>query len=534
MQQDNVSLQENSWQPIPPKPKAEFTQMDRKFSITALIIGFAAVKTLINSTEGFGFMTTIVCLAVTVFNYFFAKKNSLNCSKENKFIFIITVVLSSLFVITDNDYVKVINYLIIFLSNSYFVYTSYRTNRNSIIFNLFKAVCISPLYHFGSLFDALFYKPLKSHEKKGITNNHKIMPVLIGLAASIPVCLMVLPLLTSSDKNFGKFFDNFFDVVYEVLFVNLTENSMILIMSLPVSMYIFAAAFSRVYKMKYQSNLPKKQKNTCRILPSSMCNAFLTPLILIYAAFVCLQISYLFNNYGNTEQSFNYSDYARSGFFELCFVVLINLSVCSAIMFFVKLQNKKLPISVKAFIISFALLTLCLIITAMVKMEMYIHFYGMTPLRIYTSIFMIYLFVMFIVLIIKQIKFSLSFTKIAYILAVAIIICMALLPIDRYIAQYNIDKFEQGEIGWMGLDAMEQLDASAVKAFARCNPNIAPENPTDTDESFVFYPVKFYFRSHNNIGGHNNIFNMNAYEFNFTRYFASKYVTDFNEKNPDV
>lgn len=504
------------------KPRAVYTEIDRIFSVIALIIGFITLKVLINIDDGMGLMTTVLCLGVTLFNCFFSKKKGLSGSKENKVIFIVSLALSVLFVGTDNDYVKSINFCLVLVSNLYFVYTGYKSNNNSIIFNVFKAAVISPFYEYGSLFNALFYKSEHSQVKKSDKQKKNIVPVIFGLVLSVPVCVVVMALLMSSDENFGRAFERIFEYLLEYFFDDLFDNLVQITFSIPISMYIFGAVFSRAYKMKHENELRKIPKTSVRILPSSMCNAFLSPLIFIYVTFVFTQISYLFTNLGTANEEFDFSSYARNGFFELCFVAIINLSVISAIMFFVKLKDKRLPKSVKIFIISFSILTLCLIITAIVKMQMYINMYGMTPLRVYTSVFMIYLFVMFIIMIAKQFVFKISFTKIAYILAVCVIAAMSLLPVDGFIAKYNIEKYNQGEIGWIGYDAMTDLDASAVSVFAECDPKFVSEK---SYSGVTAYPIKAYFRNQSTMG------DMNIYNFNLTRFFAAKTVEDFNKTN---
>ena len=506
------------------KPHATYNQIDRIFSVIALILGFAILKNLLNSYDGIGFMTTLVCLGLTLFNCFYCKKKGLNCSKENKVIFIITLILSVMFVITDNDYVKSINVCLVFVSNMYFVYSSYKSNNNSIILNVFKAVVLSPFYEYGSLFAALLRKSEHARSQKSDKTKKNIVPVIVGLVLSIPVCVVVMVLLMSSDENFGRVFEHLFETIFEHFFDDIFDNAVQLMFSIPISMYIFSAVFSRAYKMKHEKELNKLPKVSVRVFPSSMCNAFLSPLILIYVAFVFTQVSYLFTNIGTANENFDYSEYARNGFFELCFVALINLSVISVIIFFVKLKDKLLPKSVKIFVVLFSVLTLCLIVTAIVKMQMYINMYGMTPLRIYTLIFMIYLFVMFIVMIVKQFVFKMSFTKIAYVLGAFVIAAMSLLPVDGLIAKYNIEKYEQGEIGWMGYSAMTDLDASAVSVFAECNLKIDSE--TSSYSGVTTYPIMSYFKNSDS-----KYDNMDIYNFNFTRLAAKRKIEDFNKNN---
>lgn len=494
------------------KPIRTYNEYDKYFAIAALILGFVMIKVFLSTfLTGGGFLSTVLFLGISLFNYFYCKKSGMDGSRETKAVFYITLVLSSLFVITDNAYVKTINFWLVICSNLYFVYASYPSNNNSIIHNLLKAVFSSPFYEFSSLFEALFSRRSRMSKPKNGRLKGNIFPIVLGLLFSIPVCIVVMCLLASSDGNFGRIFGRLVAVFLDRFIDKFVVNVMLFIFSVPIGMYIFGAVYSRAYKMRNENKLKHMPSISKRVLPSSMCNAFLTPLILIYTAFVLTQISYLFDTFESLNESFSYSEYARSGFFELCFVVMINLSVIAAVMFFVKLRHKKLPLSVKVFIVLFSVLTLCLIVTALVKMMMYIDIYGMTPLRVYTSMFMIYLFVLFIVLIFKQFKFGISFTKISYCLAVIVIAAMSLIPVDGLIAEYNIEKYQQGEIYWMGFDAMMELDSSAVGVFA--------ENDFLMDIDGC--RIEKYFSAKSSIG------DMDIYDFNLTRYFASRIVKEY-------
>ena len=489
------------------KPACSYDEKDRIFAIFSLAIGFTAVKVMTNMADSIGFLTACLCVGLTVFNLLYTKKHGLNGTKKRKILFAVTIALSFVFVITDNNYVKLINYWFVLISNAYYVYSGYKSNHNSIIINVMKSIAISPFYEYGSMFEAVFQK---KQENKKITKKNELIPIILGVVLSIPVCVVVMSLLMQSDRNFGIGLEKIFREIGNWFFDHFFVNIVLFGFSLPVSMYIFGAVYSRAYKMKHEKELNKPQKSDSRILPSSLCNAFLSPLTLIYIAFVFTQCSYLFSTYNTVNESFDYSQYARSGFFELCAVCIINLAVITAIMFLVKLKDKKLPKSVAIFIVSFSVLTLCLIVTAIVKMMMYIDMYGMTPLRVYTSIFMIYLFIMFIVMIIKQFADKISFTKIGYILAAAVLLAMSVLPVDRYIAEYNLCMYDKGEIEWVGENAMMELDSSAVSVFAECSEKYF------FNDQVVSEQIQSYLKNKNDLG------RMDIYSFNFTRFFAAK------------
>ena len=106
---------------------------------------------------------------------------------------------------------------------------------------------------------------------------------------------------------------------------------------------------------------------------------------------------------GNSPENLTYAQYARQGFFELCGVAALNVCLllfmngCSRT---IRRENHRLRI----LNIVFSLLTLLLLVTAMSRMGMYIYVYGFTVKRILTSIFMIWLFLVFSMVIVLQKK----------------------------------------------------------------------------------------------------------------------------------
>lgn len=462
-------------QPIRTIPKPTYTKTDRIFAIVAAVCGFLVVKTYIECVSidpntGLGLMATAASLAVTLYNFFYCRSLGMKKSVTTTVLFIVSMILSLSFLICDNDYVITLSIPVIFISNAYFSYASYREGTRSVVNNIFRAVVISPFHHLGALFAALFNKREKTCD--GGKNFKKALPVIAGAVMSIPLCVIVALLLGSADEAFGSLISFSPDDLIEWIADNIIMNVFILLFSMPLSMYIFSAPFSRSFKMHNEDSIPKSKRTDTRIVPPAMCAAFLSPLAIMYIVFTALQVIHVFTASVLNDPDFTYAEYARSGFFQLCAVAVINLAVISVIMFFAKKNERKV---LRVFVVVFCVLTHCLIVTALSKMLLYIDMYGMTPKRIETSVFMVYLFIMFAVLIVKQFKTNISFTKIGYCLAAVVLIAMSFIPVDRFIAQYNIDHYRSGDISWMGYYAMFDLDTSAIPVIA----GITPEDGED-------------------------------------------------------
>lgn len=511
--------------------KPTYTNTDRVFAIAALVCGYMVIKTYIESLDrsGLGLMASVVSLGVTLYNFIYCRRLGMRGSMTTRVIFAVNLLLSLAFLFCDNAAVTMIAAPAIFAGNAYFSYACYREGSRSVIHIAFRALVSSPLYNFGSLFGALFKKPEKGAKGAARENLKNSLPIILGVVMSIPVCVIVAALLGSADAAFGSLFSSIsLDDISNWIEDHVVSNIFIMFFSIPLSMYIFAAPFSRSVKMKNEDIVNKAPQPDRRILPASMCAAFLTPLTLLYVIFTALQVIHVFNAGVLSEPDFSYAEYARSGFFQLCAVALINLAVISLIMFFAK-KDGSAPIRV--FIIIFCLLTHCLIMTALAKMLLYIRIYGMTPKRVETTVFMVYLFVMFAVLIVKQFKSRLSFTKLGYCLASAVLIVLSFLPADRLTAQYNLDHYRAGDIEWMGYSAMCDLDATAAPVFAGIRPDDGAAAWNDAKE---YFGADYYSDEDKNmLGSNSGIYDkyakMTGWDFNIPRKTAYAAYNEFNK-----
>ena len=498
------------------RPAAVYTHADKWYAIAALILGFITLKTFFESTfdvdSGLGLMASVSSVALTVFNFMYCRALKMKGNRTTTVIFIVNLILSQSFLISSNYSVTLLCGIMIFVGNTYFSYASYHEGKRSVLNNAFRAAFISPFYNYGSAFEAIITKQGKNANKKGDVK--KGLPVIVGLLLSLPLCIVVVFLLGTADKEFGRLFSVSFENLNDII-TDLCGDALIFLFSLPLGMYVFAAAYSRSYKMQHENELEKIPPKNLPTLHSVMCAAFLTPLMLIYVIFTVMQATHIFSSSVLNAPDFSYSEYAREGFFQLCIVALINLAVISGMMFLNRSGSGLVKRILRVFTVVFCVLTHCLIVTALTKMFLYISIFGMTPKRVHTSVFMLFLFVMFVVLIIKQYVKNISFTKIAYCIAAAVLAALILIPVDAFIAEYNIKHYESGDISWMGSSAIQELDTSAIPVLA---------NVKD-DGSDAYYDVQSYFKSMKMIA--DEYVDISLWDFNIQRYLAGKVIHSY-------
>lgn len=149
----------------------------------------------------------------------------------------------------------------------------------------------------------------KSTEKK-----KTVFYILAGVGISILLLLVILPLLIRSDRIFEMYFGNF---IKHIHFGNLFW---MFVMTVVITIICYAF-FSGLCRYNLKMNTEQK-KNHCNPIIGI---TFTSILAVIYIVYSCIQIIFLFIGlHKGVLRASTYSSYARSGFWELILVSLIN------------------------------------------------------------------------------------------------------------------------------------------------------------------------------------------------------------------
>lgn len=241
---------------------------------------------------------------------------------------------------------------------------------------------------------------------KGKKEKKEGQKIFLGIVCAIPVLAIILPALSSADKKFASLIDLAFSRI--TIGGGLMSNLLCLIMSLIFGGLMFGVSYGSVYRRHIDASVCEEWEEESgegfHMIPDTSIYTFAMIISLVYVLFMIIQGQYLFSAcLGILPENLTYAQYARQGFFELCGVAALNvclllfMNVCSRT---IRRENHRLRI----LNIVFSLLTLLLLVTAMSRMGMYIYVYGFTVKRILTSIFMIWLFLVFSMVIVLQKK----------------------------------------------------------------------------------------------------------------------------------
>ena len=196
-------------------------------------------------------------------------------------------------------------------------------------------------------------------------------------------------------------------------------------------------------------------------------STFLSVICVVYVIYLVSQLAYFFNAFaGLLPKDFTVAQYARRGFFEMSVVCLINLFLLMVALLGAQKKNGKEPGFIRALALFLCIFSLVLIATAMSKIGLYIHSFGMTYLRIITSVFMIFLCVVFVTMGLWIFIRKLPYMKVAVITAVILVILVGFADPARVVAGYNVNAYLTGKLDAIDMDELYMLGSDAVVPYA--------------------------------------------------------------------
>lgn len=243
----------------------------------------------------------------------------------------------------------------------------------------------------------------------------RFIQLVLGLGIGALILLMVIPMLMRADKTFASFVTWTFGNVSEFGdFLHLIFNGRNFVM-LIVASYLFGLLYGAD-----KSKVPVLKKRE-----PGLTTAAITCLVMVcglYLLFFGVKAADAITTVSGGAGSFIYSAYAREGFFDLSGVAFVNLLLYFLIRMMANWQGGK----IKVLQTLLGIETLAFIVLGFYKMMLYIGKYGYTFLRVFTSWFMVTLFVCFSLLLVKSwrkfnaVRWSVWFGAVSFLVVVSV------------------------------------------------------------------------------------------------------------------
>ncbi len=408
-----------------------FNKSDILALIFTVISLFVTIR--LGALNGFnlGFTIGFIALIISSVCYTFTKE-----SKDRIFssiLMICILVLACGFSVISNAFIKFISFVYLIVISAVFLLT---ISANNNCDGTYKYIFNSIKKTFASILDNLLlpFRSMKESAKGGKSKN--FLHLLIGIGISIPILCTIIPLLTSSD------------IAFDTLVSSIFENSLMIVISIILSIMLTPVFFAFLFSIKKGDQTENNAKEIPDKISKIILNTVLSTTAVVYVAYIISQLAYISKAFAFLlPEDYSAAQFARSGFFQMGVIAFINfviLFICAV--FVTKTESKKIPVSTRWLLSFLCMFTVFYISTAFVKMMKYISLYGLTQLRVLTSVFMMMLAVIFIIILMRLI-----FTKLKYIKAIILVctltmISISVVDINTVIANYNYKAYKEGKI----------------------------------------------------------------------------------------
>lgn len=363
------------------------------------------------------------------------------------------------------------------------------------------SICMSANVHsaggFSSLHDVLRVALFLPYPKMGAAarglfhreggkKNKAALGVLGGCLLAVPVLVIcLLPLLRQSDAAFDSLMEQALSV-----FANWQE----LIWSLALGGLLFFPLYTRAVYLRRRENtdLPAPERPGSFTVP--VLGGFLGAIALVYGLYLFSQLAYFFNAFsGLLPENFTTAEYARRGFFEMAAICAVNLLIVAVAMRNIRKKDGRAPGVIRGLCLYLCGFSLLLVISAFSKMSMYVASFGLTYLRVFTSLFMCCLAVAFVAVGVWIFCPGFPYMKCIAVFTLAVACLAAWVNVDAVVARYNVTAFEKGKLETVDMNTLAELNCGAVPYLLRLSENPDPEVASQAEALLASWTRMYYY-----------------------------------------
>ena len=205
-----------------------------------------------------------------------------------------------------------------------------------------------------------------------VGRGRRVVPYLGGLLLAVPFLFVFVALFTSADPVFKLWWETVIDLGEWGERLAAARDRAIIA---TIGAWLAGGALAALDRGHAAASRPGHGP-----LSASAATAFLAALVLLFVAFVTIQVTYLFGGRDTLEAvDMTYSEYARRGFFELVMVA----SIVAATLFVLDLTVDR---RARAYVVgglALLLLTGVILASALYRLDLYQQAYGWSELRLY-------------------------------------------------------------------------------------------------------------------------------------------------------
>lgn len=462
------------------------------YILYVVLLSIWNVVLFFNKTYGISvilFMIPLLLLILCIF-----KKKNLIKDKKGLLFMIPILLLSISYSIYESSLFYILNILVIpILFLLMYIYTIKPSRDILQVLPEMGYLLFEPIAQIGN-----YYKSVKDsfNKSKGISNKTK--KNLKSLLIIIPIVVVILALLMSADSIFKGLFSGLIDITNKLELLNNILGKIVIF--IVVFTYLGATLLTLIEKYidskRVESKPIIKDANTIKIL--------MVILNVIYVVFDFIQIKDLMLK--NVSSGFDYATYARQGFFELLAVSIINISIILLSKNY-KTNDKKENKFININGILMVLLTIVIIISSFMRMNLYESVYGYTMLRLLVYVSLITEAILMIPTIIYIVNPKVSILKYYIAIIISVYTIINFINFDYIIARRNVDRYYASGMKVSTLNSdiradfyhnvtmykYPKLDLNYLETFTADNIDVLLELYYKTNDPYMIEALNAYF-----------------------------------------
>lgn len=293
------------------------------------------------------------------------------------------------------------------------------------------------------------------------------LPVVRGILLASPVVLIFALLLSSADAVFAEMLRRILPADFVTFMQRVLEHGLVVVGVGFVLLGGLAYALWREEKAN-ESNLPGVSLSVPQMLGLTESAVVLNAVNLLFAAFVAIQVPYLFGGRLNIDLGkLTYAEYARRGFGELVFAAVLVLGL---LLILGTLTRREGARGQSVFNLSSTVmvgLTVVMLVSAFKRLMLYEEAYGFTEMRVYPHVFMIWLALLLgwflVTLWLKPGRFAVGLV----VACIGFVATLNVMNVDDFVVRQNVARYERlGAAAFTTRPYEEQLDLAYLDTLS--------------------------------------------------------------------
>lgn len=435
-------------------------QKGRLLLIETLCWCLLAIHTILwNWPWGLGTTITIFFWYLLIFSALGTKSLK---KKENWVLFIINIALGLSFALKSNTWFRGWNFIALLILIPIHMFSLASETilpwwRPKMFWERF---CLLLTGWFGYLPVSLkMLTPSKETGESG-HNKKRTLAIIIGTITAVLLLTILLPVLASADALFAVATKELRSYSQEHFMAGFVQFIWALVLTPFLFGWIYMLCCPKLLKLKSIEKPFKSLDNLLFLL-------ILAALDILYLLFLLVQSVGLFGGPVYLEQyGISYAEWARSGFFQMTGVTIVNLSVLLTAMSWANQHGNSWTV-LKILSIILTGESALLLASAAWRMYLYILTYGLSFKRCMTCWGMMMMAIFFLIALKKILKPSFSFCRVAFPVAIAGWLLINCIPIDYLTAKDHIDRYLSETRNSLSIGYLCQLSYDAVPQLKR-------------------------------------------------------------------